>query len=47
MDRNVIVGVFLHGSCEEYPYQSKLQLINFEKFAEFSNVQIKMMLSFL
>ena len=24
--------VFFHGSCEEYTNQSKLQLINFEKF---------------
>ena len=27
--------------------QSKLQLINFDKFAEFSNDQIKIMISFL
>ena len=39
--------VFLYGSCEEYPNQSKLQLINFDKFAGFSNNQIKMMISFL
>ena len=29
--------VFLHRSREEYPNQSKLQLINFDKFAGFSN----------
>ena len=39
--------VFLYGSCEEYPNQSKLQLINFDKFAGFSNNKIKMMISFL
>ena len=39
--------VFLYGSSEEYPNQSKLQLINFDKFAGFSNNQIKMMISFL
>ena len=39
--------VFLYGSCEEYPNQSKLQLINFDKFAGFSNNQIKIMVSFL
>ena len=39
--------VFLYGSCEEYPNQSKLQLINFDKFAGFSNNQIKIMISFL
>ena len=39
--------VFLHGSCEEYPNQSKPQLINFDKFVGFSNDQIKMMISFL
>ena len=39
--------VFLHGSSEEYRNQSKLQLINFEKCAGFSNDQIKMMISFL
>ena len=38
---------FLHGSCEEYPNQSKLQLINFDKFTGFFNDQIKMMTSFL
>ena len=39
--------VFLYGSCEEYPNQSKLQLSNFDKFAGFSNNQIKIMISFL
>ena len=39
--------VFLYGSCEEYPNQSKRQLINFDKFAGFSNNQIKMMISLL
>ena len=39
--------VCLYGSCEEYLNQSKLQLINFDKFAEFSNNQIKIMISFL
>ena len=33
--------VFLHELCEEYSNQSKLQLINFDKFAGFSNDQIK------
>ena len=33
--------VFLHGSCEEYTNQSKLQLINCDKIAEFSNDHIK------
>ena len=37
----------MYGSSEEYPNQSKLQLINFDKFAGFSNNQIKMMISFL
>ena len=37
----------MYGSCEEYPNQLKLQLINFDKFAGFSNNQIKMMISFL
>ena len=36
-----------NGSREEYPNQSKLQLINFEKDATFSKDQIKMMISFL
>ena len=54
--KNLVIGekydcwrhkVFLYGSCEEYPNQSKLQLINFDKFAGFSNNQIKMMISFL
>ena len=31
----------------EYPNQSKLQLSNFDKFAGFSNNQIKIMISFL
>ena len=39
--------VFLHRSFEEYPNQSKLQLINFDKFAGYSNDQIKMMISIL
>ena len=39
--------VFLYGSCEEYPNQSKLQLSNFDKFAGFSNNQIKIIISFL
>ena len=39
--------VFLYGSCEEYPNQSNLQLISFDKFAGFSNDQIKTMISFL
>ena len=39
--------VFLYGSCEEYPNQSKLKLINFNKFAGFSNNQIKIKISFL
>ena len=39
--------VFLCGSCEEYSNQSKLQLSNFDKFAGFSNNQIKIMISFL
>ena len=43
----VIHKVFLHGSCEEYPNQSKLQLINFDKFAGFSIDQIKMIISCL
>ena len=38
---------FLYGSCEEYPNQSKLHLINFDKLAGFSNDQTKMMISFL
>ena len=37
----------MYGSCEEYPNQLKLQLINFDKFAGFSNNQIKIMISFL
>ena len=54
--REIVIGekydcwrhkVFLYGSCEEYPNQSKLQLINFDKFAGFSNNQIKIMISFL
>ena len=36
-----------NGSREEYPNQSKLQLINFDKDAAFSKDQIKMMISFL
>ena len=36
--------IFFYGSFEEYPNQSKLQLINFDKFAGFSNDQIKMMI---
>ena len=39
--------VLLYGSCEECPNQSKLQLINFDKFAGFSKDQIKIMISFL
>ena len=38
---------FLYGSCEKYPNQTKLQLINFHKFAGFSNNKIKIMISFL
>ena len=34
--------VFFYRSCEEYSNQSKLQLINFNKFAGFSNNQIKL-----
>ena len=32
--------VLLYGSCEEYHKQSKLQLINFDKFSGFFNDQI-------
>ena len=32
--------VFLHGSCEIYTNHSKSQLINFDKFAGFSNDQL-------
>ena len=39
--------IFFHVSCEEYTNQSKLQLVNFPKFAGFSNDQIEMMTSFL
>ena len=39
--------VFLYESCEKYPNQSKLQLINFHKFSGFSNNQIKIIISFL
>ena len=40
--------VFLQGSCEKYlNHQSKLQLSNFDKFAGFSNNQIKIIISFL
>ena len=39
--------VFLYGSCEKYSNQSKLQLSNFDKFARYSNNQIKIMISFL
>ena len=38
--------VFLYGSCEEYPNQSKLQLSNFDKFAGFSSNQIKIIKDF-
>ena len=46
----MIVGViksFSTGSCEEYPNQSKVQLINFDKFVGFSNDEIKIMIYFL
>ena len=39
--------VFLQGLCEEHPNQSKLQLINFDKFAKFSNDQIRITMFFL
>ena len=39
--------IFLYGSCEVYPNQSKLQLSNFDKFPGFSSNQIKIMISFL
>ena len=42
-----VIKFFCKGSCEEYPNQSMLQLINLDKFAGFSIDQIKMMISFL
>ena len=39
--------MFQNGSCKEHPDQLKLQLINFDKFAQFSNDQIKMIISCL
>lgn len=39
--------IFLHESWEEYAYPAKLQLINFDKFAGFSNDQTKMMVYFV
>ena len=40
------IKYFFHGSCKEYTNQSKLLLINFEKFAGFSDDHM-MMISFL
>lgn len=39
--------IFLHKSWEEYANPAKLQLINFDKFAGFSNDQTKMMVYFV
>ena len=44
--KEILIGEICE-ECEEYPNQSMLQLINFDKFAGFSIDQIKMMISFL
>ena len=44
--KEILIGEICE-ECEEYPNQSMLQLINFDKFAGFSIDQIKMIISCL